>query len=159
MLRRLALTVPALLAAALVAGCGAAPPPEVTFAAGPASAVARPTQYCDDSFVDCTNDAAAPVELAVAPGTALQVSVPESVSTAPWQIVFSYRTAAGESIDGRTGVFTPGTQQTYALELPSTDDRLVTAQVQQFGPPPERDPNTGDINFSIRGSWVLTVSA
>ena len=53
------------LGATALAGCGGGAPPEVVFAAGGASATARPTQYCEDDFVTCTNDATAPVELAV----------------------------------------------------------------------------------------------
>ena len=155
MLRRLA---PAALLAFLLAGCGAGAPPEVTFAAGAAQVVANPTQYCEDDFVTCRNDPAAPVDLAVPPGTPLLVTVPEEISGTPWQIVFTYRTGAGEQVDERTGVFPPGQQQRYALELPTPDARLLGAQVQQFGPPPEIDPATGEVAFPIRSSWVLTAS-
>lgn len=153
MLRRL---LPLALALPLLAACGAGAPPEVTFAAGAESIVAGPTQYCQDDFVTCTNDAAAPVALAVPPGTSLVVSVPGAVSETPWQIVFTYRDAAGEQIDERTTVFPPQQQETFALELPA-DARLLTAQVQQFGPPPQIDEATGEVVFPIRSSWVLTV--
>jgi len=62
--------------AALLAGCGSGAPPEVTFAAGAASVVAKPTQYCDLKLQDCQSDANAPVRLAVPAGTPLRVSVP-----------------------------------------------------------------------------------
>lgn len=153
MLRRL---VPVALAFPLLAACGAGAPPEVTFAAGTDSIVAGPTQYCQDDFVTCTNDAAAPVALPVPPGTPLVVSVPDAVSETPWQIVFTYRDAAGEQIDERTTVFPPQQRDRFALELPA-DARLLTAQVQQFGPPPQIDGATGEVVFPIRSSWVLTV--
>ena len=155
MFRRLA--VPA-LTVLLLAGCGAGAPPEVTFAAGGAEVVAGPTQYCEDDFVTCRNDPAAPVDLPVPPGTPLVVTVPDRISETPWQIVFTYRTAAGEQVDERTTVFTPGRQQSYSLELPDPEARLVIAQVQQFGPPPVLD-EAGDIVFPTRSSWVLTVTA
>ncbi len=147
----------ALLAVPLVllAGC-AATPPEVAFAAGGTSVSAAPTQYCDDEFVNCTNQPDAPVDLAVPPGTPLEVAVPSEVAGTPWQVVYSYRTAAGELVDERTAVQVE--QDSYVLRLPP-DARLLLAEVQQFGPAPEIDPVTGEVNFPIRASWVLTAAA
>lgn len=144
------------VAALLLAGCGGGAPPEVVFTAGGADATARPTQYCEDDFVTCTNDATAPVELAVPPGTPLRVDVPPEVAETPWQVVFTYRSGAGEQVDERTAVQTDSAS--YVLDLPA-DARLLTAQVQQYGPPPEIDPETGEVEFPIRSSWVLTVDA
>ncbi len=148
-------TVPAVLAVLLVAGCGGDAPPEVTFAAGDATAVAAPTQYCEDDFVTCSNDAAAPVDLAVPPGTPLVVSVPEAVQETPWQLVFTYRNGADELVDERSTVLVD--QPGYTLELPA-DARLITAQVQQYGPPPVINRDTGEAEFPIRSSWVLLAS-
>ena len=61
MRRRLALAAVALLAA----GCGSGTPPQVTFTAADSSVTARPTQYCDLKLTECSDDAAAPVRLAV----------------------------------------------------------------------------------------------
>ena len=36
--------------------------------------------------------------------------------------------------------------------------RLITAQVQQYGPPPVVNPETGEVEFPIRSSWVLLTS-
>ena len=77
-MRRLALLC---AVAALLAGCGGATPPEVTFVAGATSVVAKPTQYCDLKLQDCRSDANAPVRLAVPAGTALRVTVPEEISS------------------------------------------------------------------------------
>ncbi|HYH30260.1 MAG TPA: DUF2771 family protein [Pseudonocardia sp.] len=151
MSRRL-LAVP--VAALLLAGCaGQEPPPQVTFAAGTASAVARPAQYCDVQLTECTTDVAAPVTLAVPPGTPLQVTVPPEIAETPWQVVFSYVDAAATQIDQRSPVFAPDERSTWTLELAATD-RLVTAEVQQYGAPAQ--PNAGE--FPIRASWVLTAS-
>ena len=57
--------------AALLAGCGSGAPPEVTFAAGATSVVAKPTQYCDVKLQDCQSDANAPVRLAVPAGSSV----------------------------------------------------------------------------------------
>jgi hypothetical protein len=152
-------TVLYLLAALLLAGCGSEPPPQVTFAAGTASVVARPTQSCDLKFTECHNDPEAPVKLPVPPGTPLEVTVPDDVAKTPWQIVFTYRDSAGVQQDQRSRVFPPGQRTMYTLELPEPADRLIVAQVQQYAPLPQADPATGEIQFPIRTSWVLTVAA
>lgn len=148
--------LPLAAASLLLAGCGAGAPPEVVFAAGAQSVTARPTQYCEDDFVTCSNDATAPVELPVPAGTPVRVEVPDEVAGTPWQVVFTYRTGAGEQVDERTAVQvdSPG----YLLQLPA-EARLLTAQVQQYGPPPVVDGTTGELQFPIRSSWVLTASA
>jgi hypothetical protein len=146
------------VAALLLAGCGSAAAPQVTFAAGQGSVVARPTQYCDLQLTDCKGDPAAQVELAVPVGTPLKVTVPPEIAETPWQVVFTYRDGAGAQTDGRSPVFAPNAQSDYTLQLPDPADRLVGAQVQQFGPPPQADPETGEIEFPIRASWVLNTS-
>jgi Protein of unknown function (DUF2771) len=152
-LRRLA---PPVAAALVLAGCGSTPPPDVTFAVGQANVVARPTQYCDIDLTNCTSDAAAPVELAVPPGTPLQITVPDAIASTPWQVVFSYREGSGAQTDGRSPVFAVNAQRTYSLTLPAPTDRLLAAQVQQYGPPPQANVETGELEFPIRASWVLT---
>jgi hypothetical protein len=155
--------LPLLLVAFAVTGCGGGSaddaPPQVTFTAGQASVVAKPAQYCDLKLTDCHNDDTAPVDLAVPAGTPLQVTVPKAISATPWQVVFTYRDATGAQTDGRSPVFAMGAQDGYELQLPAPDDRLLAAQVQQFGPAPQADPETGELQFPIRGSWVLTTSA
>lgn len=156
MIRRAAAVLAAVL---LAAGCGSEPPPpEVTFAAGSATAVARPTQYCDLSFKECRNDDTAPVTLAVPVGTPLKVTVPDGIATTPWQVAFVYRDAAGQQVNARSTVFAPNQRRDYSLELPAATDRLLTAQVQQFGPPPQANTQTGVLDFPIRASWVLTAT-
>ena len=153
MLRHLVVLVAALV---LVAGCtGEQPPPQVTFAAGGATAVARPAQYCDLDLTECAADETAPVELAVPPGTALQVTVPPEIAETPWQVVFSYADAAGNPVDQRSPVFAPDERSVWTLQPAAPTDRLQTAEVQQYGPPPQQNPQTGEIEFPIRASWVL----
>jgi hypothetical protein len=148
---------PSVAALVLVAGCaGEQPPPQVTFAAGSATAVARPAQYCDIELTECSTDAAASVELAVPPGTPLQITVPPEIAETPWQVVFSYADAAGNTIDQRSPVFAPDERSVWTLEPSAPTDRLLTAEVQQYGPPPQANPQTGEIEFPIRASWVLT---
>ena len=155
-MRRL-LVLPAVLT---LAACGGSPPPpEVTFAAGGASVVARPTQYCDLQLQNCQSDTNAPVRLAVPAGTALKVTVPTTISAAPWQLVFTYRSTNGSQTDGRSPVLAPNEHPDYTLELPAPTDALVTAQVQQYGPPPQANAETGEVEFPIRASWVLNAAS
>jgi uncharacterized protein DUF2771 len=154
--RLLAVPVAALL---LVAGCAGEdpppPPPQVTFTAGAASIVARPAQHCDVELTQCLTDVAAPVRLAVPPGTPVQVTVPPEIAQTPWQVVFSYADAAGTPTDERSPVFVPNARSDWSLELGAPEDRLLTAEVQQYGKPTEPDPHTGEREFPIRASWVL----
>ena len=144
---------------ALLAGCGGSPAlPEVTFAAGAASVVAKPTQYCDLHLQNCQSDANAPVRLTVPAGTALKVTVPTEISTTPWQVVFTYRSTNGSQTDGRSPVLAPGQHPDYPLQLPTPTDALLTAQVQQYGPPPQANAENGEIEFPIRASWILNAT-
>lgn len=157
MLRRL-LTVT--VAGLLLTSCATEqPPPQVTFAAGAANAVARPAQYCDLALTECTTDVAAPVSLAVPPGTPLQVTVPPEIAETPWQVVYSYTDGTGQPVDERSPVFGPDERGAWTLQLPAPPARLLTAEVQQYGPPPQVNAQTGEDEYPIRASWVLTATS
>lgn len=156
MTRRL---VPTLAVVLVLVGCGGDAAPQVRFAAGAGAVDAHPTQYCNLENTECRNDGAAPVDLAVPPGTPLLITVPDQIAETPWQVVFTYRDASGAPVDERSEVFAPDERRDYSLALPTPADRLLTAQVQQYGPPPVANPETGGIDFPIRASWVLTVTA
>jgi hypothetical protein len=150
----------ALAALTALAGCGgSAAVPQVTFAAGSASIIARPTQFCDLQLQNCQSDANAPVRLRVPAGTALKVTVPSEISSTPWQVVFTYRSTNGSQTDGRSPVLTPGQHPDYTLALPTPTDALVTAQVQEYGPAPQANAETGEIEFPIRASWILNATS
>ncbi|RTL63905.1 MAG: DUF2771 family protein [Pseudonocardiaceae bacterium] len=159
MLRRL-LPVLLVACAALLAGCSGSDdaPPQVTFTVAGQERTTGPTQWCDLKVTDCKGDPNAEVHLGVPAGTPVQVAVTEGVSSAPWHVVFSYRGADGRQVDGRSPVFAAGAQKDYTLELPAPTDQLLTAQVQAFGIP-SADPQTGQGEFLIRGSWVLVTDA
>jgi len=152
-----ALLAGALLAGALLAGCGASGPPTVEFTSAAGTVQTGPAQYCDLAVTQCANHPDAIVKLAVPPGQPLRINVPGDLAAAPWHVVFSYRTANGGSVDGRSSVFPPNKRTDYQLVLPDPADQLLTAQVQQFGGNPSSDPD-GEVSFPIRGSWVLATS-
>jgi hypothetical protein len=137
----------------LTGGCSA-DPPQVTFTAAGTTVNARPAQYCDLKLTDCTDDGAAAVQLAVPAGTPLQVAVPDEVAQAPWHVVFTYRDGSGQQVDARSPVLA-AKQHDYTLTLPEPADRLITAQVQQFGPAPQINEQSGEVEFPVRSSWVL----
>ncbi len=143
-------------AALVLAGCGTSAPPTVTFEVGGKSLTAAPTQFCDNELQNCRDDANARLTAPVAPGTPVTITVPEEVSSAPWQVAFAYLGPDGRTrTEGRSPIATPGARSEYTLRLPDPRDRLVTAQVQLFGPAPAPDPATGRITFPVRATWVL----
>ena len=144
------------LAGALLAGCSSGPP-EVEFVSAAGTVQTGPAQYCDLAVTQCANHPDAIVKLAVPPGQSLRINVPGDLASAPWHVVFSYRTANGGSVDGRSPVFPPNRRTDYQLVLPDPADQLLTAQVQQFGGNPGAQPD-GELSFPIRGSWVLATS-
>lgn len=150
-----------LAATALVlAGCGTSAPPTVTFDVAGSSLTAAPTQYCDNKLQNCRDDANARLSAPVPPGTPVRITVPEEVSGAPWQVAFAYLGKDGRTrTDGRSPVAAPNQRTDYTLTLPDPADRLVTAQVQLFGPAPVADPGTGELTFPVRATWVLVSGA
>lgn len=155
--RRSALRLAGLLAVAalLLAGCGGAPP-TVTFDVGGTALTAAPTQFCDIRMEDCTDDPNARVTAEVPPGTPVRITVPEEVSSGPWQVAYAFtRGDSPTPVQQRSEIAPAGSRTEFTLELPEPGDRLVTAQVQLFGPAPVIDPQTQQLQFPVRATWVL----
>lgn len=141
---------------ALVAGCAGGARPTVTFDVGGTALTAAPTQICDNRMENCSDDPNARVTAAVPPGTPVRITVPEEVSAAPWQVAYSFTGPDGRTrTDARSEIAAPGGRTEFTLTLPDPRDRLVTAQVQVFGPAPAIDPRTGRLEFPVRATWVL----
>lgn len=145
-----------LAAAALVlAGCGGEAP-TVTFDVGGTSLTAAPTQFCDTSLQNCQDAPNARVTARVPPGTEVRITVPEEVSSAPWQVAYAFTRGTDPTpVQQRSAIAAPDTRTDFTLSLPEPGDRLVTAQVQVFGAPPSIDPESTDIQFPVRATWVL----
>jgi hypothetical protein len=156
---RVALALPAALAAALLtaglAGCGDDSPGDVTFSTGGRTATTGPVRSCDVQLTECESDDDAAAVLDVPAGSQLRITVPDSIATTPWQVVFRYgkadKASKAEPIEGRTKVFPPGAQHEFTLKVPA-GATLETVEVQQYGAPAMVD---GQPNFRIRSAWVL----
>ncbi|MFP5019629.1 DUF2771 family protein [Pseudonocardia phyllosphaerae] len=142
-------------AALLLAGCGA-DKPTVTFDVGGNALVAAPTQFCDTKMQNCADEPNARVAAPVPPGTEVKISVPDEVSSAPWQIVYAFtRPGQKAAVQQRVPLTELSGRNEYTLRLPEPGDTLVTAQVQLYGPAPSIDPQSRQIQFPIRATWVL----
>jgi Protein of unknown function (DUF2771) len=141
-------------AGAAVAGCAAAPPPEVTFYSAGKAMRTGPAQYCDRQGDQCRSDPASGANLRVPPGKPLQISVPSEVGNAAWQVVFRYRAPSGERTEARSAVFGPGARLAYTLTLPGPGDQLETAEVQKFG---GLASGPEGLEYLIGATWVLSV--
>jgi len=138
----------------LLAGCGSGNP-QVTWTVGDQESTVGPAQFCDIKLRDCTNDEQAKADLAVPAGAAVEISVPSEVSEAPWSVVFAYVGPNGAQTTGRSPVFAPAAQESYTLTLPEPGDILQTAQVQLLGVAPVANPDSGELEFPTRATWLL----
>ncbi|PVZ13197.1 DUF2771 family protein [Actinomycetospora cinnamomea] len=137
------------------ATAGPSSPGDVTFAAGGAGATVGASQFCDVQVTECGDDPDAVAVLRVPPNTPLTVTVPEEVTSTPWQVAFTFRDAAGAVQQGRSPVFAPGTAPGFTLVLPAPSDQLTSAEVQQYGARISQGPN--GLEFATRATWVLSV--
>lgn len=138
-----------------LAGCSTPSQPQVTFYSHGDSVRVSPVSYCNARGAECTKPRPDAVEGLDMPASApLQISVPEEVSKAPWQVVFRYRTADGRELEGRGPVFAPGRQHAYKLDLPVPGARLTRVEVQRYAASLTVTPE-GDVRFDIGGSWAV----
>lgn len=138
-------------------GCSTPSQPQVTFYSHGDTVRVSPVRYCNLMGEQCSKPRPDAVEgLAIPPSAPLQISVPEEVSKAPWQVVFRYRTAEGKVLEGRGPVFAPGRQHAYKLELPVPGAHLTHVEVQRYAASLTVGPE-GDIRFGIGGSWAIEV--
>lgn len=142
---------------ALVAGCAAPSEPQVTFYSHGNSVAVNPAQYCDATGQNCVTPSENTVgDLRVPDNDPLQISVPGEVAAAPWQVVFLYRGANGQELDGRTAVFRPNERHAYTLQVPPDGTRLEHVEVQQFSAVLTQGTD-GGVDFGIGGTWILNV--
>lgn len=150
-------TLPAVAVALLVAGCGAPAQPQVTFYSHGNSVAVQPALYCNPNGENCSKPPQNPVgSLRMVGGDPLQISVPDEVASAPWQVAFIYRDTAGKEVESRSAVFTPNTRHAYTLTPPPDAAVIEHVEVQKFSAVLTEGPD-GGIDFGIGGSWLLQV--
>nr|WP_207631112.1 DUF2771 family protein [Actinopolyspora sp. BKK1] len=140
----------------LLTGCGAAKQdrPQVTFYAHGESVRVAPVRYCEPLAQECAEPRPDEVRhLTVPADSTMQISVSEEIQTAPWQVVFSYRTASGEQRQGRSEVFSPKERFAYTLDLSEPGARLEQVEVQRYTAVLVDDLESRQ--FVIGGTWVL----
>lgn len=143
----------------VLAGCSTQSRPHVTFYAHGDAIRVAPVIYCDPLGRDCSQPRPQAVEtLAVPPSAPLQISVPEAVSTAPWQVVFRYRTSDGKKIEGRSHVFAPDKRHAFTLRIPDKGgpSQLLHVEVQRYAASLSLG-RSGDLKFGIGASWAINV--
>jgi hypothetical protein len=143
-------------AGVLASACSAPPLPQVTFFSVNTTAATGPSEYCDLQVNKCAADPAAGATLTVPPNKPVQISVPTEIGNAAWQVTFKYR-QNGQEQEGRTAVFASGERLAYTLELPGAA-QLETAEVQRYAGVLTLDPNTGEPQFVVGATWVLSVA-
>lgn len=156
----------ALVALVVVAAAGCSerpppppPPPTIDFTANTENVSAKPFMYCDIAVTDCRRDNAAQVELTVAPGTPVRVTVPAEVAETPWSVVIQYITAAGEQKEPETvAAFAPNGATMFDALPPGPGDQLQTVEVKQAGAKLMAD-ETGQQEPVARGVWSVSVKA
>ncbi|WP_092927785.1 DUF2771 family protein [Actinopolyspora alba] len=152
---RRGLTALLMLAPLLLAGCSVPDEPGVTFYSHGESVRVPPVQYCERLARQCGEPAPeAAGELPMPAGYPLQISVPDEVASAPWQVVFTYLSDSGERLRGRSGVMSGEDEQhAYTLQLPEDGARLDQVEVQRYGTVSVNQ--TGQLQFVIGGTWVV----
>jgi len=162
MRRRIRSALPAglLMAAALLLSSCTAPRPVVTFYGNRTAVEVEAELWCEVNTTALTvscppgADTSKDGHLTMSPGQLLHVSVPTEVGDDPWLVVFEYLDAAGQSRQGRTGVFTDG-RLAYTL-TPPAGGQLSRVEVQS-GLIPTQDTNGATVIAASR-SWVLVVT-
>ncbi len=146
-----------LLAVAGIALTGCSPGesrPEVTFYSHGDTARVAPVLFCNELGKQCSRPDQGNVgELGVPTDAPVQISVPEELSSAPWQVVFRYRGPDGKQVEERSTVFDPGKRHAYTLRVPG-GGQVEHIEVQRYSAPVTITPS-GGILFSIGGTWVL----
>ena len=73
-------------------------------------------------------------------------------------MVFSYRNEGGEQVDARSPLFAADEQHDYTLTLPAPGGPARHRPGAAVRPAPQINEDTGEVEFPVRGSWVLTAT-
>lgn len=121
--------------------------PQITFYADYTTTVTGPTTYCSLDFTRCSTGSTA--QLPVRMNTPLQVSLPTAIGNAPWRMLTTYRTSAGdEEIEQR--YYRPGERLAVTVTPPDPRDQLTGVEIQL--PSGATDPQGNPI---ARATWSV----
>lgn len=132
---------------------------DVTVTIGTTTAELQQQMACwvDDAgdALNCAAVSGTAPEVALTPGTALDVDVSDRVGNAPWVLVFQYLDDSGDAQNGRTSVFPAGERFSYRL-VPPPHAQLTRLEVQTLTVAPTDD---GGVDFPATGSWAINFNA
>ncbi|RLK59688.1 MULTISPECIES: DUF2771 family protein [Actinokineospora] len=128
---RRAITATLAVATAVLAGCSAPPPPDVTFYTDGESVVASPMGLCEVGKDTCLQDEDAVVTLPTRKGQPVQISVSSQVANSPWGVVFSYVDRAGQQQAASSRLISDGSLA-YTLVPPPDAELLIYVEVQKL---------------------------
>ncbi|OQO92699.1 hypothetical protein B1813_11110 [Saccharomonospora piscinae] len=150
--------------AAVLTGCSAPHPPEVTFYTDGESVAAPPMDYCDALRTECSVTGGDPVVLDSRPGRPVQISVPSEIAETPWLVIVQSLDPEGNLLPMRQEVFTDGTTHAHTVVPETSGHQPLVVEVQQLGAAQavdsENNPvvdENGDpqLVVSPRGIWSL----
>ncbi|WP_024793887.1 DUF2771 family protein [Tomitella biformata] len=132
--------------------------PIITAAAGETSVEVKPYTYCEVSRPDVCDPPGQTVELPVTAGQQLVISVPESISGAPWVLATFYvdptAAADSEALQGAEQLFTPGSETT--VSIPDIDENgRVLAGVEVRLPTGLYNPDTKEDTIVTHATWSV----
>lgn len=151
--------------AAVLTGCSAPQPPEVTFYTDGESVTAGPMSYCDALLTDCQVTDGDPVVLDARPGQRVQVSVPAEIAETPWLVIVQAYDPEGDLLPMQQEVLTDGTRHAHTVIPESAEHQILVVEVQQLGAAyavdekdePILDEN-GQPQLVVRGVWSLQIN-
>ncbi len=150
--------------AAVLAGCSAPAPPEVTFYADGESVRAEPLRYCDALVTSCEPEPGEPAVLDVRAGEPVQISVPADVAETPWLVNVQYTDSEGTVRPIRQDVFTPDERHAYTAVPQAPAEQLLVVEVQQLGGAYAADAQgnpivdeSGQPQLVARAVWALRI--
>ncbi|EIF00617.1 MULTISPECIES: DUF2771 family protein [Saccharomonospora] len=149
--------------AAVLTGCSAPHPPEVTFYADGDSVQALPLSYCDALLTACDTDGE-PVTLDARPGQPVQISVPAEIAETPWLVIVQSAAPDGTLLPMQQEVFTDGTRHAHTVVPETPEHQPLVVEVQQLGAAYAVDENDqpimdeqGSPQLVVRGVWSLQI--
>lgn len=129
--------------------------PSITATVDGTSVDVRPFTYCEVNRPDLCDAPGETVELPVAEGQQLEISVPEAISSAPWILATFYLDPnGGDALQGGEQLFTPGSES--SVSIPDVDDQgRVLMGVEVRLPTGIYDKDTDEETIITHATWSV----